>query len=328
MKRLAKPFGILIACSLLTVACSGFSNRTAIDALNEAKPAGSAFTQKLSAGYKEFANNQQNRYFDYADALHFAKKGLLAAEGKNVLPEPLTNWQLDPRAHTELSQARIRLTSALDGGARTENPSDAAIAQIKFDCWIEQQEEAVINAPSCKAEFDQAMQKIASNLKNNLPASIKAGQPIPGKEKPLAPITNQKGAAIAPLAPVISAKEPSGAPAPVMMDEGMFLVFYDFDRSTLTDSGLQVMDAVAKQLKSRKDIKAVRITGFTDTSGSQSYNQRLSQRRADAVRAALTQRGVPASLLQTQAMGETQLMVKTPDNTREPANRRAEIRFD
>lgn len=321
MKRIA----LLVACSLIAVGCSGFNNRTAIDALNEAKPVGSTFTQNLSAGYKAFANKRQNRYFDYADALHFAKKGLLAAEGKNVLPEPLTNWHLDPRAHADLAQARVRLLRALDGGARTESPSDAAQAQIKFDCWIEQQEESLMHVPSCRAEFEQALQKLEGKLKDNLPASVKADQPVAQKEKPLAPITNQQGAAVPPLAPIISQKE---APAPVTMDEGMFLVFFDFDRATLNASGLQVMDAVAKQLKSRKDIHTVRITGFTDTSGSKAYNLRLSQRRADAVRKALIERGVAANLLKTQAMGETQLMVKTPDNTREPANRRAEIRFD
>jgi OOP family OmpA-OmpF porin len=324
MKRL----GLVFACSLLITACSGFNNRTAIDALNEAKPVGSTFTQNLSAGYKAFANKQQNRYFDYADALHFAKKGLLAAEGKNVLPEPLTNWHLDPRSHADLAQSRIRLLRALDGGARTESPADAANAQIKFDCWIEQQEESLINVPPCRAEFNDAINKLEGKLKDNLPASVKAGQPVAPKEKPLPPITNQKGATVPPLAPIISQKEVTGAPAPITMDEGMFLVFYDFDRSTLNASGAQVMDAVAKQLKSRKDIHVVRITGFTDTSGSKTYNQRLSQRRADAVRKALIDRGVAASLLKTQAMGETQLMVKTPDNTREPANRRAEIRFD
>jgi OOP family OmpA-OmpF porin len=323
-----KRIGLLVACSLLAIGCSGFNNRTAIDALNEAKPVGSTFTQNLSAGYKAFANKQQNRYFDYADALHFAKKGLLAAEGKNVMPEPLTNWHLDPRSHSDLAQARIRLLRVLDGGARTENPADAAHAQIKFDCWIEQQEESLINVPTCRAEFEEAINKLEGKLKDNLPASIKAGQPVVQKDAPLAPITNKQGAAVPPLAPIISQKEVTGAPAPVMMDEGMFLVFYDFDRSTLNASGLQVMDAVAKQLKNRKDIHTVRVTGFTDTSGSKTYNMRLSQRRADAVRKALIDRGVSAALLKTQAMGETQLMVKTPDNTREPANRRAEIRFD
>lgn len=316
-----------VALTLAVTACSGFSNRTAIDALNEAKPVGSTFTQKLAAGYKSFANSQQNRYFDYADALHFAKKGLLAAEGKNVLPEPLTNWQVDPGAHTQLAAARIRLTTALDVGGRSESPSEAANAQLKFDCWIEQQEENLISTPSCKVEFDKAMQILSDLMKDKLPASVKANQPIPPK-KPLEPapvISNRNTNPVPPLAPVISNRETTPAKT---MDEGMFLVFFDFDKATLNDSGLQVMDAVAKQLKTRKDIHAVHITGFTDTSGSKSYNQRLSQRRSEAVFQALTKAGVPASLLQAKAMGETQLMVKTPDNTREPANRRAEIHFD
>lgn len=326
MKRLGFLPAAAVALTLAVTACSGFSNRTAIDALNEAKPVGSTFTQKLAAGYKTFANSQQNRYFDYADALHFAKKGLLAAEGKNVLPEPLTNWQVDPGAHTQLAAARTKLIAALDAGGRTGSPSEAANAQLKFDCWIEQQEENLINVPTCKAEFEKAMEILSGLTKDKLPPSAKAGQPVtPTKPLPQAAITNTRPAPIPPLAPVISNRETLPAKT---MDEGMFLVFFDFDKSKLNDSGFQVMDAVAKQLKTRKDIRAVHITGFTDTSGSKSYNQRLSQRRAEAVFQALVKAGVPANLLQAKAMGETQLMVKTPDNTREPANRRAEIHFD
>ncbi len=322
MKRL----NFLLLAAMSVSACSGFSNRTAIDALNEAKPVGSTFTQELAAGYKKFANNQQNKFFDYADALHFAKKGLLAAEGKNVLPEPLTNWQLDPGAHAELAQARSQLVGVLDAGGRNEKPTDAATAQLKFDCWIEQQEENLIRTPSCKAEFMSAMDNLASLMK--LPASTKQGMPVMPGKKPLPPVDNtmgRKGGMVSGLAPVISQTETGPAK---IMDEGMFLVFYDFNKSVLNDSGMQVMDAVAKQLKTRKDIHAVTVTGFTDTSGSTAYNRRLSQRRADAVRKALIKVGVPAHLLTTKALGETQLMVKTPDNTREPANRRAEIHFD
>ena len=324
-----KKIGFLLAAaSLALTACSGFSNRTAIDALNEAKPVGSTFTQKLAAGYKEFSNSQQNRYFDYADALHFAKKGLMAAEGKNVMPEPLTNWQLDPGGHAELADARSRLISALDNGGRNAKPNEAALAQLKFDCWIEQQEENLIRTPSCKAEFENAMQSLSGLIKGTRPNSVKEGMIVPPPKKPLPPINNTTGknGTVPPLASVVS--QQGAATSNRIMDEGMFLVFYDFNKAVLNDSGLQVMDAVAKQLKTRKDIHAVTITGFTDTSGGTKYNQRLSQRRADAVKKALIKAGVPANLLKTKALGETQLMVKTPDNTREPANRRAEIHFD
>jgi OOP family OmpA-OmpF porin len=320
--------GLLLAASLLLTACSGFSNRTAIDALNEAKPVGSTFTQQLATGYKAFSNSQQNRYFDYADALHFAKKGLLAAEGKNVLPEPLTNWQLDPGAHAELAEARGKLIAVLDAGGRSEKPAEAATAQLKFDCWIEQQEESVFRTPSCKAEFNSAMQSLSDLMKAALPKSNKSGQQIPTKKMPLPPIdnrTDRNGRPVAPLAPVISQQ---GQGTTRIMDEGMFLVFFDFDKAVLNDSGMQVMDAVAKQLKNRKDVHTVTVTGFTDTSGSTAYNRRLSQRRAEAVHKALVKLGVPAKSLTIKAMGETQLMVRTPDNTREPANRRAEIHFD
>ena len=112
------------------------------------------------------------------------------------------------------------------------------------------------------------------------------------------------------------------------MDEGMFLAFFDFDRAVLNDSGLQVVGAIAEQAKKRDDLKAIKIVGHADTSGPDAYNQRLSLKRADAVKEALIAKGVDAVLIETSGMGEKSLMVQTPNNTREPANRRTEVTFE
>ena len=56
-----------------------------------------------------------------------------------------------------------------------------------------------------------------------------------------------------------------------------------------------------------------------------SYNQRLSQRRADAVAAELVARGVPRNIITVQAFGESRPLVPTADGVREPQNRRVEI---
>ena len=71
----------------------------------------------------------------------------------------------------------------------------------------------------------------------------------------------------------------------------------------------------------------VMLAGYTDTSGSASYNVGLSQRRADGVKTYLAGKGVPDSALTTQAFGETRLLVQTADGVREPQNRRVEITF-
>ena len=69
----------------------------------------------------------------------------------------------------------------------------------------------------------------------------------------------------------------------------------------------------------------VQVTGFTDTSGSADYNQRLSVRRANAAAAVLAQDGVPQSSMVVTGRGQNDLRVPTPDGVREPQNRRVEI---
>ena len=60
----------------LTLQHRQFSSHTEIDALNETQAVGSPFTQHLTSEYRDFANIEQNSMFDFADALHFARKGI------------------------------------------------------------------------------------------------------------------------------------------------------------------------------------------------------------------------------------------------------------
>ena len=67
------------------------------------------------------------------------------------------------------------------------------------------------------------------------------------------------------------------------------------------------------------------ITGHADKSGSDAYNNGLSQRRANNIAAALERLGVPRGDMTVVAKGEGQPKVDTADGVREPANRRVEI---
>lgn len=69
----------------------------------------------------------------------------------------------------------------------------------------------------------------------------------------------------------------------------------------------------------------VLIVGHTDTVGSAKTNQTLSERRAEKVRQGLIVLGVPSASIQASGRGERELLVATPDNTKEPRNRRVEI---
>ena len=103
-----------------------------------------------------------------------------------------------------------------------------------------------------------------------------------------------------------------------------YLVFFDWNSAVVGPSGREVIGLAAQAFKAGAPV-TVQVTGFTDTSGSADYNQRLSERRANAVAAALVQDGVPQTNLVVTGRGENDLRVPTPNGVREPQNRRVEI---
>ncbi|RAI55947.1 OmpA family protein [Roseicella frigidaeris] len=103
-----------------------------------------------------------------------------------------------------------------------------------------------------------------------------------------------------------------------------YLVFFDWDKATLTERARQII-AEAAGASRRVQTTRIEVAGHADRSGSAAYNQRLSQRRADAVAAELVRQGVSRSEIAVSAYGETRPLVPTADGVREPQNRRVEI---
>jgi OOP family OmpA-OmpF porin len=124
-------------------------------------------------------------------------------------------------------------------------------------------------------------------------------------------------AAVAPAAAV-----PPAAP----LANAVYFVFFDFDKAAITPAAQDILNTVVSDAR-RTSASRLNVVGHTDTSGSPAYNQRLSERRATAVREALVQRGVPAGQIATRGVGESQPLIATGDGVREPSNRRAEVRF-
>jgi len=120
--------------------------------------------------------------------------------------------------------------------------------------------------------------------------------------------------------PAAPAAQPAPAPAPARS----YLVFFDWDKATLTDRARQIVkEAVDKS--TRVQYTRIEVNGYTDTSGSHQYNQGLSLRRAQAVQAELVRDGVPPNAIAIQGFGDTHLLVPTGPGVREPQNRRVEI---
>jgi outer membrane protein OmpA-like peptidoglycan-associated protein/opacity protein-like surface antigen len=113
---------------------------------------------------------------------------------------------------------------------------------------------------------------------------------------------------------------------PAAVTPGPFLVFFDWDKSLITADAAAILDRAAEQFAATGQAN-VALAGHADTSGAADYNMRLSQRRADAVKAYLAGKGVPEAAMVTEAFGETRLLVETADGVREPQNRRVEITF-
>ena len=125
-------------------------------------------------------------------------------------------------------------------------------------------------------------------------------------------------------APPIAA--PPMPPAPPVVARKVFLVFFDWDRATITAEGMGIVQQAAGAYRSGAPVR-IQVTGYTDASGSVGYNQRLSERRANAVAAALARLGVPRSDMAVSGRGKNDLRVPTADGVREPQNRRVEIVF-
>jgi outer membrane protein OmpA-like peptidoglycan-associated protein len=96
-------------------------------------------------------------------------------------------------------------------------------------------------------------------------------------------------------------------------------VLFDFDSSTLKPGAYAEMDRVAGILNKYPQT-TIRVEGHTDATGSEAYNQVLSEKRAQSVKNALTQRSVDPMRIQTVGYGESQ-----PISSDDAMNRRVNI---
>jgi len=249
--------------------------------------AGGRFERQLAAEYQQLAWFENQQMQDRRDGGNFAAKATAVSAGNAAAPEdPGTRDIANAPALTELTTERQRLLRLLSDG-RTRAPYEAAVAQARYDCWVEQQEEGhqTNDIRACRAMYMQA----AADL-----------------QRALATPTQQ------------AAPAPTGQP--------QYLVFFDFDRAQVTDAARQTLSTIAEELRGGT-VGSVNVIGHTDTVGPDAYNDALSRRRAQAVREALVRAGVDPGRIVTAGAGQEQPLVPTADEVREASNRRAEIRF-
>ncbi len=145
----------LFAAAVVLASCVGLD----VQRINGTDISGDSFSQNLAREYRDLANFEANRMMDWRSAELFARKGLAAAAGDQVEPFTLSDWNLPQASVPELTDARARLMNVFARGAREQHPVEAATAQAKFDCWVEQQAENVNpdHIATCRDEFFAAL---------------------------------------------------------------------------------------------------------------------------------------------------------------------------
>jgi outer membrane protein OmpA-like peptidoglycan-associated protein len=127
------------------------------------------------------------------------------------------------------------------------------------------------------------------------------------------------------LARIFEAKStPVGLPLPTRHDSTVVEVQFDFASAVLSPGG-QAHAAAAAVTLADMPLEGIRIIGHTDRVGSPEANRRLAARRARAVADFLVAAGIPAQLIETDGLGETDAPVATDDGVPEPLNRTVAI---
>ena len=157
--------------------------------------------------------------------------------------------------------------------------------------------------------------------------------PKPAPEPaPPAPTPAAKPQAVPELKPVAK-PEPKPEPKKPAIVNLASRELFEFNKATLTNDAKQRLDAeVVAKLRDVRDIRFVNVNGHADRLGSAQYNQRLSEKRADAVRAYLVSKGIDAGKVETLGFGKTTPVKSCPDQKDRRAlidclapNRRVEI---
>ncbi len=128
-------------------------------------------------------------------------------------------------------------------------------------------------------------------------------------------------------APPPPAPKPAPAPAPKPVTEKVTFasdVFFDFDKAVLKPEGKAKLDDLVTRLKGVA-LEVIIAIGHTDSIGSDAYNQKLSVRRAEAVKAHLVSKGIEPNRIYTEGKGKSQPIASNSTAEGRAKNRRVEV---
>ncbi|MBX9752421.1 MAG: OmpA family protein [Roseococcus sp.] len=188
------------------------------------------------------------------------------------------------------------------------------------------------------AQADPATQRLIDQLRFSgatrgmvRPQAGAVAEPQPAPVAPASAarpaVTPQTPAAARPAAPAAPATTPPATTAPPGVPSVSVTIVFGSGSAVLTPAAMEQLNPLGRALVST-DLAAFRfrIEGHTDTVGPAEENRLLSERRANAVRDYLVERfGIAPTRLVTEGLGESRLLVPTPDETPQQRNRRVQI---
>ena len=265
------------------------------DTAKAEKPSGMPFHQTLFSEYRKLSDDRNKGFGDGRDAELFNHKALLASTRTAVQHDSVDDRVLSDAQRGIFAQAVDRLHELFDRGGRELAPTETAVAQVSFDCWIE--------ATEANREKD------ATACKNKFMAALEAG---------LAKATREIGQvkiATAPAAPDPVEKAP----------QEYYRVPFEFDSTVMTPEGERILAKAIADVKNLTTLK-IALRAHADRSGSDAYNMALSKRRAEAILNRMAAAGIAQDRLRiVEAVGETRSLVPTADGVKSQDNRVVEI---
>jgi OmpA-OmpF porin, OOP family len=189
------------------------------------------------------------------------------------------------------------------------------------ECWRSGFWTPATAAPGC----DGAIAPVAPKVEEKKAAP--APEPVPVVEYEPATPSFDLAPAPAPKAAVAPAPAPKAAVAPVAAPAKITYAadaFFAFDKSVVQAAGKAKLDDLVKRMQAM-DIEVVVAVGHTDSTGPSSYNQRLSVRRAEAVKAYMVSKGVNADRIFTEGKGEDSPVADNSSRSGRAKNRRVEV---
>lgn len=288
------PLFFLMACS------AAYDQVKEIDIKNPKN-----FQEHLLYNYKINASFEAEEMHDWNSAKLYSEKALRALNGVNIYPEKITYWKLPAETAKDIGSGYINLLSIYDE-VIVKDPKNLAKAISSLDCWAEQEEEKwqIWDIDKCKNDFHKAMHDIYNLLTAE-------------EKKEATKETEQEVEEDDTLQVVIVTENEK--------KEVMQIIYFDFDNSKLSAVSKSTLSNFLD--KNKKKLSRYIIFGHTDTKGTSKYNMDLSIKRAESVKQALLDHGITPDDISILGKGENELAIDTPDNTKHPANRRAEVKI-